>query len=328
MTTEGAPRRMLPTLVLGSLLAFTPLPVAAHEMSIAEMDLQETSAGEFFWRWSASSDKRPMQEDLTPRWPSPCLAESNALHCGSEGLKGKLSIEGVGETYSAALVRIAWLDGQTTVHTLTGRQPSVELFGSSEDRRGRGEIATTYTWLGMEHIAGGIDHLLFVVSLLFLVGFNRRLVGTITAFTLAHSLTLASSVFGWITLRSAPVEASIALSIVLVAGEALRERQTLAKRLPALVSFLFGLIHGLGFAGALRDVGLPQTHLPLALLCFNVGVEIGQLALVLAAFGVVRGLTLAPGVREHLIRARTPLLYVLGSVAAYWTWARLGAIWS
>src|SRR4029079_9865073 len=133
-------------------------------------------------------------------------------------------------------------------------------------------IARAYLVLGIEHILSGYDHLLFVAGLLFLVGFRRRLIGTITAFTLAHSLTLALSVFGLVTLRSPPVEASIAISIVLVASEALREKDTLARRLPALVSFLFGLVHGLGFAGALKEVGLPERHLPLALLGFNVGV--------------------------------------------------------
>ena len=193
------------------------------------------------------------------------------LHCGSGGLAGTLTIDGVGKRYSAALVKVIWLDGQTRVYTLTSGQPAVQLYGSADDRRGRGEIARAYTVLGVEHILSGIDHLLFVAGLLFLVGFRRRLIGTITAFTLAHSLTLACSVFGLITLRSPPVEAAIALSIVLVADEALRERDTLARRLPALVSFLFGLVHGLGFAGALKEVGLPQSHLPLALLCFNVG---------------------------------------------------------
>ena len=159
--------------------------------------------------------------------------------------------------------------------------------------------------------------------MLFLVGFRRRLIGTITAFTLAHSLTLACSVFGWITLRSPPVEASIAMSIVLVASEALRERDTLARRLPALVAFLFGLVHGLGFAGALKEVGLPQSHLPLALLSFNVGVEIGQLLMVLVAF-----LARAPARARSAgsVAARRPALYVVGVVAAYWSWQRVAAI--
>src|SRR5262249_21108569 len=149
-----------------------------------------------------------------------------------------------------------------------------------------------------------------------------RLIGTITAFTLAHSITLACSVFGLITLRSPPVEAAIALSIVLVASEALRDRDTLARRLPALVSFLFGLVHGLGFAGALKSVGLPQRHLPLALLCFNVGVELGQLFVVGVAFGIVH----LPFAQRYLGRARRPALYAIGALAAYWSWLRIAAI--
>jgi hypothetical protein len=161
-----------------------------------------------------------------------------------------------------------------------------------------------------------------VTGLLFLVGFRRRLVGTISAFTLAHSLTLACSVFGWITLRPAPVEAAIALSIILVASEALRERDTLSRRVPALVAFLFGLVHGLGFAGALKSIGLPERHLPLALLSFNVGVEIGQLMVVLAAYLVMR----APVSQRWLGGARRPALYVVGVMAAYWSWLRIAAI--
>jgi hypothetical protein len=304
------------------LLALAAAPARAHEMTIAEMELQETAAGEFLWRWAAANDKRPIGDDLKPVWPAQCRADSNALHCGDGGLKGQLSIEGVGERYSAALIRITWLDGQTRAYTLTSRQAAVELYGSADDRRGQGEIAKAYTLLGVEHILGGIDHLLFVASLLFLVGFQRRLIATITAFTLAHSLTLALSVFGWVSLRSPPVEASIAMSIVLVAGEAMRERETLARRWPALVSFLFGLVHGLGFAGALRDVGLPQAHLPLALLCFNVGVELGQLLMVLLAFLLVH----LPIGRRYLGYARRPALYAIGAVAAYWSWERVAAI--
>jgi hypothetical protein len=302
--------------------ALLPASVRAHEMSMAEMEVRETEPGKFFWQWSARSDKRSMVEDLVPRWPGACTAGPTSLECGAGGLKGTLAMEGVGKRYSAAMVKVFWLDGQTRVYTLTGAQPTVELYGSADDQRGRGEIARAYVILGVEHILSGVDHLLFVIGLLFLVGFRRRLIGTITAFTLAHSLTLACSVFGWITLRSAPVEATIAMSIVLVAGEALRERDTLARRVPALVSFLFGLVHGLGFAGALKDVGLPQRHLPLALLTFNVGVEVGQLLMVLVAFLVVR----APIPRVWLASARRPALYGVGVVAAYWSWLRIAAI--
>ena len=185
-----------------------------------------------------------------------------------------------------------------------------------------GEIASAYTLLGVEHILSGIDHLLFVISLLFLVGFRRKLVWTITAFTVAHSVTLASAALGWLTLRSAPVEACIALSIVLVASEALRDRETLARRLPALVAFLFGLVHGLGFAGALQSIGLPQTHLAVALLTFNVGVEIGQLFVVGVAWVVAR---LLARVRWSAA-ARAPVLYAIGSAAAYWSFLRIATV--
>jgi HupE/UreJ protein len=318
------PRRLsVACLLFGvCLLALSAAPARAHEMTIAEMELNEIAGGEFLWRWSAANDKRPMGDDLKPIWPAHCQAEPNRLRCGARGLKGTFSIEGVGDRYSAALVRVTWLDGQMRAYTLTSARPSLELYGSADDRRGVGEIAAAYTVLGVEHILGGIDHLLFVASLLFLVGFKRQLVGTITAFTLAHSLTLACGVFGWITLRSPPVEASIAMSIVLVATEALRQRDTIARRLPALVSFLFGLIHGLGFAGALKDVGLPQNHLPVALLSFNVGVELGQLLMVLATFLLCR----VPVAQCYLGRARLPALYVIGTIAAYWSWLRLAAI--
>ncbi|MEJ1960605.1 MAG: HupE/UreJ family protein [Gammaproteobacteria bacterium] len=189
--------------------------------------------------------------------PAGCVSEPNALHC-SDGLKGTFSIDGVGKTYSAALVKVHWFDGTSSVYTLSAGQPNVQLYGSADDHRGRGEIASVYTVLGIEHILSGYDHLLFVFGLLFLVGFRRKLLWTITAFTAAHSLTLASAAMGWLTLRSPPVEATIALSIVLVAAEALNPRMTLARRWPALLAFLFGLVHGLGFAGALKEIGLPQ----------------------------------------------------------------------
>jgi len=294
-------------------------PAHAHEMTMAEMEVRETSPGEFVWQWSAASDKRPMGNDLVPHWPEGCSAGPSALRCGSDGLNGTLTIEGVGKRYSAAMVKVVWLDGESRVYTLTAAQPSAQLYGSADDRRGTAEIARAYVALGIEHILSGVDHLLFVIALLFLVDFRRRLVGTITAFTLAHSLTLACSVFGWIALRPAPVEAVIAMSIVLVACEALRERETLARRMPALVSFLFGLVHGLGFAGALNSIGLPQSHLPVALLAFNLGVEIGQLMTVLVAYAVVR----LPISHRVLGRARTPALYAIGVVAAYWCWVRI-----
>ncbi len=318
-------RFLLALLVLASSLA--SVPARAHEMTMAEMEVRETSPGEFLWQWSATNDKRPMGNDLIPHWPGNCTGDPNLVHCGKAGLTGTFSIAGVGERYSAALVKIFWLDGQSHVYTLTGSQPSVQLYGSADDRRGKLEIGRAYVVLGVQHILSGTDHLLFVAGLLFLVGFRRRLIGTITAFTLAHSITLACSAFGWLTLRPPPVEALIAMSIVLVASEALRNTDTLARRVPSLVSFLFGLVHGLGFAGALKSIGLPQSHLPLALLSFNIGVELGQLACVLAAYLLVDRLPrLLPRSAPWLARARTPALYAIGVVAVYWSFLRIAAI--
>lgn len=304
-----------------AVLALVAGPVAAHEMTMAEMELREVARGEFLWQWTVSGN-RPAAEVLTPVWPETCRAEANVLHCGEAGMRGTLAIEGVGRRYSAAMVKVFWRDGQSRVYTITAGQPTVQLYGSADDQRGMGEIAHAYTVLGIEHILTGFDHLAFVLALLFLVGFHRRLVLTITAFTLAHSLTLALSALGWLTLRGPPVEATIALSIVLVAGEALHRRPTLSRRWPALVAFLFGLVHGLGFAGALQEIGLPQRHLAVALLTFNVGVELGQLAVVGLAYAVYRMVAKWP----QAAVAREPALYAIGSVAAYWAVGRIASV--
>lgn len=305
-------------ILLLAILALLATRALAHEMSMAELQLRETSRGEFLMFWTAG-EKRPPSEELTPIWPDGCRAKENMVRCGDAGLTGTLEVEGVGKNYSAALVKVYWLDGQSHVYTLTAGQPKAHLYGSAEDKRGMGEIASAYTMLGVEHILSGIDHLLFVIGLLFLVGFNRKLVTTITAFTLAHSMTLALSALGWLTLRSPPVEATIALSIMLVAGEALHKQPTLSRRWPALVAFLFGLVHGLGFAGALKDIGLPQNHLLAALLTFNVGVELGQLLVVGLAFLVYRAVFGWP----KFLLARAPALYAIGGVAAYWSIGRI-----
>ncbi len=302
--------------------SLAPTTASAHEMTIVEMGVREMSRGEFLWQWSASNDKRPGAADLSPEWPESCAADGNLLHCGADGLKGRLAMDGIGKRYSAALVKIDWMDGQSRVYTLTGGQPSVQLFGSADDRRGMSEIARAYGVLGIEHILTGFDHLLFVLSLLLLVGFNKRLLFTITAFTLAHSLTLALSALGVLTLRSPPVEATIALSIVLVAAEALNDQPTLSRRWPAMVAFLFGLVHGLGFAGALKEIGLPENHLPIALFTFNVGVEAGQLFVV----GLAYVFWCAAAKFPRFALARTPALYAIGSIAAYWSVSRIATI--
>jgi hydrogenase/urease accessory protein HupE len=311
---------LIRTVLCAWLLLWTGM-ASAHELSMAEMDLRETARGDFVWQWIASG-ARPAADELKPVWPSHCRAEANTLRCGEQGLTGTLSVDGVGKAYSAALVKVHWADGQKRVYTITTAQRSVRLWGSADDQRGVGEVAAAYGVLGVEHILSGFDHLLFVIALLFLVGFGRRLLWTITAFTGAHSLTLALSALGWLTLRRPPVEAAIALSIVLVAAEALHSRQTLSRRWPALVAFLFGLVHGLGFAGALEEIGLPQNHLLTALLTFNLGVEAGQVLVVAVAWAAYR----VVADRAQLLPARAVALYAIGSIAAFWSIDRIVAI--
>jgi hydrogenase/urease accessory protein HupE len=200
------------------------------------------------------------------------------------------------------------------------------------------EVAKTYFVLGVEHILSGVDHLLFVLGLLFLVGSWRRLVATVTAFTVAHSITLAAATLGWVHVPQAPIEATIALSVMFVAAEILRDAHGhpgLATRAPWIVAFVFGLLHGFGFAGALQQVGLPEKDIPIALLFFNVGVEAGQLlfiAAVVAVLSVLTRLLRRRGTTEHgpwhsEAMIRTPVAYMVGSVAAFWVVQRVVGFW-
>ena len=311
-------RVFLAGLVLGT-MAFA---AAAHEMSLAEMSVREVTPGVFVWSWGAPAKSRPLADDLRPRWPEGCVSDSQTVQCGSRGMVGTLAVDGVGKAYSAAIVTIHWREGGQAVYTLTGSQPTVQLHGGARDPRDAFELARTYGLLGVEHILTGIDHLLFVVGLLFLVGFGRQLIGTITAFTVAHSLTLCASALGWLVLRPAPVEVTIALSILLVSAEALRRRETLTRRWPALVAFVFGLVHGLGFAGALKEIGLPESNLLVALLTFNLGVEAGQLLVVAMAWGAAMLL----GRYAFATATRRPALYGIGTLAAYWSLLRMTAV--
>jgi hypothetical protein len=222
---------------------------------------------------------------------------------------------------NGVMVFMKWQDGSTGYQFfLSGpRGIVVEMALLKAGSGSTLAAARKYAWLGLEHILGGVDHLLFVAGLLFLVRDLKRLILTVTAFTLAHSITLAASVFGWVKLPSEPVEAIIALSIVLLAVEIVNQHrgmQGITSRYPWLISFGFGLVHGLGFAGALGELGLPPSEVPAALLFFNLGVEAGQLffiaALLLLAWPFRKakvGLLLKWVVVPH---------YALGIVSAYW----------
>lgn len=238
------------------------------------------------------------------------------------GLAGKrIDFIGLQATITDVLIRIA-MDGRTTTSMVRPSQPWLAI----DAQQGTLAVAAAYTRHGIEHILLGFDHLLFIASLMLIVRDWRVLVKTITAFTLAHSITLALGAFGLVTLPAGPVEAMVALSIVLVCVEAVRLRRgetSLAIEWPWVVAFAFGLLHGFGFAGALVDLGLPQGDIPLALLFFNIGVEIGQLlfiAAILAVGASVRRIFSIPR------PAPVAIAYAIGILASFWGVSRLDAM--
>ena len=239
------------------------------------------------------------------------------------GLTGQtLSIDGIAGGVTDVIVRIERQDGTSQVERLLPQSPQFTVKAAT----GAAEVAWSYLVLGVEHILGGVDHLLFVLALLLIVRGGKRILLTITAFTVAHSITLVSATMGWMHVPGPPVEAMIALSIVFVAAEivhGLRGRHGLAARAPWIVAFSFGLLHGFGFAGALAEVGLPQKAVPLALLTFNVGVEAGQLMFVAFAMGVRAVLIRLSAPKQAWMSYATP--YAIGCVAMFWVIERVAA---
>jgi hydrogenase/urease accessory protein HupE len=317
-------------------LALTTTPSTAHESRPAYLSIQEVDAGLFDVLW-----KRPMLGDrvmpLSVTWPGACRAavtgngqqvpgaviERQMIDCGSGGLVGRrILIDGLDRVSGDVLVRIGFAGGDAQTHVLKPAQPWVDVAGP----RSSLSVAVDYFVLGVEHILGGLDHLLFVLGLTLIVRGAWLLVKTITAFTVAHSITLAMATLGHAAVPQAPVEAVIALSILFLASELARLNRGLpglASRAPWLVAFSFGLLHGFGFAGALLEVGLPQSDIPLALLTFNIGVEAGQLAFIAAVLGIVwagRRLIASPPRWAVQIPA-----YAIGSLATFWLIGRLAA---
>ena len=251
------------------------------------------------------------------------------------GLIGQaLSIEGLSATSTDVLVRIESLGGAIQTERLSPTNTAFVI----QVTPGAGEVAATYLRLGVEHILFGFDHLLFVLALVVLVREWRRVAVTVTAFTIAHSITLAAATLGFVNVPGPPVEATIALSIMLVSVEILNARRgkpSVTARLPWLVAFSFGLLHGFGFAGALAEVGLPQHAIPVALLFFNVGVEVGQLIFVAAALSLIRLLLHAASqllepalVQRTFDRLDVTVAYAIGIVAAYWLVERTTAFFA
>jgi hypothetical protein len=320
-------------------LAFVLVAAVAHAHSFDPtlLDLRERDAGVFDVVWKTPPAEGVRQ--LAPVFGANCRrtgtlsAASNAadglsvfrIDCGTDGLHGKtIGVAGLAGHPADVLVRIQWRDGTTTTGVLRSGADEMDVPGTGAGAP-LGTVLRRYGALGVEHILTGTDHLAFVLGLLLLVRGWWRLVETISAFTLAHTLTLGLAVLGVVRVPPAPVEAMIALSIVLVAVEALRPLDaapTLAHRAPWLVAFFFGLMHGLGFAGALADLGLPPDHVPAALLAFNGGVEVGQLAFVAVMLGPVWLLRRGPRWLQ-MVPA-----YAIGGMAVAWTVERVAAFWS
>jgi len=312
--------------------------VFAHEMRPAYLELRQTGTETYDVLWKVPGNGENLRLGLYVELPAnttnitePRASMVNNAYSQRWSVKrpggltgGTINIAGLSSTMTDVLVRIERLDGTTQVTRLMPSSTSfiVEAVPQST------QVAVTYLKLGIEHILSGIDHLLFVLALLILVKGTRRLISTVTAFTVAHSLTLAGATLGFVHVPGKPVEAAIALSIVFVAAEIIHSRQGragLTERFPWIVAFTFGLLHGFGFASALSEVGLPQTDIPIALLFFNVGVEAGQLLFIASVFATI---ALARRVSRQLELPQPAWVwrvppYAIGSMAMFWLIQRI-----
>jgi hydrogenase/urease accessory protein HupE len=320
-----------------ALLLATLAPIAlAHEVRPAYLELRQTGPDTYDVLWKVPGKGENLRLALYVELPAECTnvttpratMVSNAFTerwtvKRAGGLAGgTIHVAGLCATMTDVLVRLERLDGPPQVTRLTPSTPSFVV----EAAPGVLEVARTYTVLGIQHILTGIDHLLFVLALLIITRGGWRLVKTVTAFTVSHSLTLSAATLGWVHVPPPPVEALIALSIVFVAAEIIRMRggsKSLTASAPWVVAFSFGLMHGLGFAGGLSEAGLPVGHIPTALLFFSVGVEAGHflfVGVVLSAIGLAR--------RSRLRLPRWAELvppYAIGGVAMFWVIERLAA---
>lgn len=309
-------------------LAVWPGVASAHVTELAVLRLTELGSGRYTVGW----EMKPTTDagvGLEPIFPRHCTYEDRQLDCGDEGLVGALGFQQIGDGQSAAMFKVRTLDGTTQIYTLTPAAPTVRV---SREFCADGwacllEVGGAYVMIGIEHILLGVDHLLFVLGLMWISRGAWMLFKTITAFTLAHSVTLVAVTFGWVGVPESFVNALIALSIVFIGVEALHAREgrsTFAIRNPWVVAFLFGLLHGFGFANALVELGLPDQALPIALLGFNIGVELGQIAFV---FGV-----LSLNAAYRVMRVNWPSwsyvvpMYLVGTAGAFWFFQRFEII--
>ena len=328
--------------ILASLLSH---PAISDELRPGYLELRQVSAEAYHLLFKIPARGEDMRlaiyvglpqgtQDVTP--PRAFFSEGIYVERRSlrrdGGLIGQVvSIEGLSTTLTDVLVRIESLGGAIQTERLSPLKTSFVV----QAVPGAGEVAVTYLRLGIEHILFGFDHLLFVLALVMLVRGWARVAVTVTAFTVAHSITLAAATLGFVSVPGPPLEAAIALSIVLVAVEIVNDRRgtpSLAARWPWVVAFCFGLLHGFGFAGALAEVGLPHQAIPVALLFFNLGVEIGQLAFVAAVlaagwiFHRAVAFRFEPAlVQKTVNRLDVIAVYAIGAIAAFWLIERTSA---
>jgi hydrogenase/urease accessory protein HupE len=324
--------------LLGILLLLLSLPLAADELRPAYLQVTEVQPKIFSVLWKVparnNNQRLSLAAEFEPEHPvlqQPIEGFSSGFHLRSwkfsaeNGLpKSIIRIDGLARTSTEVLLRIEYLDGTSLTHRFTPASASYTV----ADKPTLLQTAYTYLNLGVEHILLGFDHLLFVLALLLLIDNTRKLFLTITFFTLAHSITLSLATLKLIHVPVPPVEATIALSIVFVASEIIRVRQghsSLTYRKPWIVAFTFGLLHGLGFAAALTQIGLPENAIPLALVLFNVGVEIGQLLFIFAFLLLswfVAQLRFNPAMGWKKIPP-----YFIGSMASFWLIERTVGFW-
>jgi hypothetical protein len=309
------------------------LPATAHEARPGYLELNETAQGQYDVLW-----KQPANGEYTlrlnPVFPADCTlsgADNRRLLPGAmltrfrlacpNGLEGRpVTIDGLEMTLTDVLVRLHKLDGREETLLARATDTTVQIGGGG----GGWARAGTYLRLGIQHIAMGVDHLLFVLGLLLIVRDRWTLLKTISAFTVAHSLTLAAATFGIASVPGQPLNAAIALSILFLGVEVVRTNRgedSLTARKPWLVAFAFGLLHGFGFATGLTAMGLPRAEIPQALLLFNAGVEIGQLAFVAIVLGLERAFRRMEIVWPRPVAALPA--FVVGVAGAFWTWQRL-----
>jgi hydrogenase/urease accessory protein HupE len=296
-----------------------------HAMGSSFLHLTEASPGVFTQHWVPAKQIERLSVAVDPQYPAHCNQQGTVIDCGESGLVGDIHFANL-PLHADVVVRVEWLNGGEYTQSVAGQTRSVHLTAADNGASSRLQVLTIYIGIGVEHILLGIDHLLFVAGLILLVGFKRYLIWTITSFTLAHSITLVLSVTQVVSVSQTPVEIIIALSILLVAAESLDKRLTLARRYPWLVAFIFGLVHGLGFASALREIGLPEHELPLSLLAFNLGVEFGQLGVILSLYVITLLIKRLQSNNQHMRPVTLIATYVIGTLGAYWTISRSAAL--